>query len=63
MKTPRVDCITTRIHVQARTSRKAFDTDLSPSLDPRDPDILRAKAIPRSVPQASVPSALDRKEV
>lgn len=54
----------TRIQVRARTYRRVLDPDLSPNLDPRDPDILRAKAITRSVrPQAEDMSTLDRKEV
>jgi hypothetical protein len=40
----------TRIQVRARTYRRVLDPDLSPNLDPRDPDILRAKVIARSVP-------------
>jgi hypothetical protein len=53
-----------RIQVRARIHRKGPDLDMSQSLDPRDPDILRAKAIARSVhQQALVTSSLDRKEV
>jgi hypothetical protein len=54
----------TRIQVRGRTRRTARDLDMSSSLDPRDPDILRAKAIARSVhQQASVTSSLYRKGV
>jgi hypothetical protein len=52
-----------RIQIQTRGHRQGLDSDWGLSLDPRDPDILRAKAIARSLqPQASVPSRLDRKE-
>jgi hypothetical protein len=50
----------TRIQAQT-THRKGSGPDLSPSLDPRDPDVVRAKAIARPVqPEVSAPS---RKEV
>jgi hypothetical protein len=56
-------CVMTRI--QARTThRKSSDPDPSPNLDPRDPDVVRAKAIARSVrASSSAHSALDRKEL
>jgi hypothetical protein len=53
-----------RIQIQTWGRGRDFRSELSTSLDLRDPEILRAKAISRSLhPQASVPSTLDRKEV
>jgi hypothetical protein len=53
-----------RIQVQARARRRELDLELSTNLDLRDPDILRAKHIARSLRlQETVPSTLDRKEV
>jgi hypothetical protein len=53
----------TLIQVRQTISRKGFDLDLSRSADPRDPDVVRAKAIARSAhAQTSVRSRLDRRE-
>jgi hypothetical protein len=53
-----------RIQVQQTIRRKGLDLDPSRSLDPRDPDLVSAKAMgPLGSPQASVLPALDREEI